>query len=293
MTDRDGVGFLQWALPRLGLRWPGFRKVRRQVYKRLDERMKALHLGDLPAYRAYLEAHASEWDQLEAACRISISRFYRDKGVFEFLEREVLPSLARLAAGRGDATLACWSLGCAAGEEPYTVAILWRLRIAPHFPNLRCWILATDADREAIRRAERGSYPASSLKDVPRDWIAAAFTPAPDGFRVRPEYRALVRFQTQDVRAALPREQFHVVLCRNVAFTYFDDAAQRQTLERIRSRLWPGGALVVGATESLPDEARGFEPWAARWRVYRRPAAPPATPEDGPRATPDAATDRG
>jgi chemotaxis protein methyltransferase CheR len=289
MTDRDGIGFLQWALPRLRLRWPGFRKVRHQVYKRLDERMKALRLEDLPAYRAYLEAHASEWDDLEAACRISISRFYRDRGVFEFLEREVLPSLARLATERRDGTLACWSLGCAAGEEPYTVAILWRLRIALHFPNLPCWILATDADGDAIRRAERGCYKVSSLKDVPRDWLAVAFTPEPDGFRVKPEYRALVRFQRQDIRAALPPEHFHVVLCRNVAFTYFDDTAQRQTLERIRSRLLPGGALVVGATESLPDEARGFEPWAARWRVYRRPASP----EEGPRARmPNAATNR-
>jgi chemotaxis protein methyltransferase CheR len=135
MTDNDGVRFLQWGLPRLGLRWPGFRKVRRQIYRRLDDRLKALQLADLAAYRAYLELHASEWEQLDALCRISISRFYRDKGVFECLERDVLPALARLATGRGHGTLACWSLGCAAGEEPYTVAILWRLRMPLTFPN--------------------------------------------------------------------------------------------------------------------------------------------------------------
>jgi chemotaxis protein methyltransferase CheR len=270
MTDSDGIRFLQWGLPRLGFRWPGFRKVRRQIYKRLDHRLKVLHLADLAAYRAYLEGHASEWDQLDALCRISISRFYRDKGVFQYLERDVLPALARLATGCGQTTLACWSLGCAAGEEPYTVAILWRLRVAPHFPHLRCQILATDADGEAIQRAERGCYQASSLKDLPPDWIAEAFTDAPNGFRVKPEYRALVSFQQQDVRTALPQDHFHIVLCRNVAFTYFDETTQRQTLERIQSRLWPGGALVVGSTESLPAEPRGFEPWAARWRVYRR-----------------------
>lgn len=282
MTDSDGVRFLQWALPRLGLRWPGFRKVRRQVYKRLEDRLKVLRLADLAAYRAYLEANVSEWGQLEALCQIAISRFYRDKGVFQFLERDVLPALARVATRRGDTTLACWSLGCAAGEEPYTVAILWRLRIAPHFPHLRCRILATDVNGEAIRRAERGCYRASNLKDVPPDWIAEAFTRAPDGFRVRPEYRALVGFQQQDIRATLPRDPFHLVLCRNVAFTYFDETGQRETLERIRSRLWPEGALVIGSTESLPGEVSGFEPWAARWRVYRRKTAP----EEGSRAGP-------
>jgi chemotaxis protein methyltransferase CheR len=288
MTDDDGIRFLQWALPRLGLRWPGFRKVRRQVYRRLDDRLKVLHLADLAAYRAYLELHAPEWDQLDALCRISISRFHRDKGVFQYLERDVLPALARLATGRGDGTLSCWSLGCAAGEEPYTVAILWRLRVAPDYPHLRCRILATDADGEAIRRAEHGCYKASSLKDLPPNWIAEAFTHAPEGFRVKPEYRALVTFQQQDVRTALPQDQFHVVLCRNVAFTYFDEIAQRQTLERIRSRLWPGGALVIGGTESLPAEAQGFEPWDGRWRVYRRQA----TLGDGPRARETSASQR-
>ena len=42
MGDADCVAFLQEALPRLGLRWPGFRKVHRQVCKRLRRRMKEL-----------------------------------------------------------------------------------------------------------------------------------------------------------------------------------------------------------------------------------------------------------
>ena len=115
-----------------------------------------------------------------------------------------------------------------------------------------------------------GQVMATRVDLFPPDWIAEAFTPVPDGFRVKPEYRALVSFQQQDVRTDLPQDHFHVILRRNVAFTYFDETTQRQTLERIQSRLWPGGALVVGSTEWLPAEARGFEPWAARWRVYRR-----------------------
>jgi chemotaxis protein methyltransferase CheR len=244
--------------------------VRRQIYRRLDNRLKVLHLADLPAYRAHLDANASEWNELDALCRISTSRFYRDRGVFQHLEQDVLPALAHLAMERGETTIACWSLGCASGEEPYTLAILWRLRVASHFPHLRCWILATDADGEAVRRAERACYPGSSLKDLPADWIAEAFTRAPEGFRVKPEYRALVSFQRQDIRSALPQDRFHVTLCRNVVFTYFDEKAQRQALERIRSRLWPGGALVIGSTESLPDQTHGFEPWASRWHSYRR-----------------------
>ena len=75
--EREYIEFLQVVLPRLGLRWPGFRKVRGQVIKRLKRRLKALHLQDLAGYAAYLDTHPAEWGVLDAMCRISVSRFYR------------------------------------------------------------------------------------------------------------------------------------------------------------------------------------------------------------------------
>jgi chemotaxis protein methyltransferase CheR len=97
------VEFLQWALPRLGLRWPGFRKVRRQVIRRIARRIEALQLGDLDHYRRYLEAHAEEWPRLDGCCRITISRFYRDRQVFDALAQAGLPELVRLCRTRGNA----------------------------------------------------------------------------------------------------------------------------------------------------------------------------------------------
>lgn len=55
MRDDDLVDFLRWALPRLGLRWEGFRKPRGQVKKRLARRLEDLGLPDLGAYRRRLE----------------------------------------------------------------------------------------------------------------------------------------------------------------------------------------------------------------------------------------------
>ncbi len=66
MKTSDGVAFLQWALPRLGFRWPGFRKVRRQVLKRLRRRIGELALTDLDAYRARLDSDPAEWTVLDA-----------------------------------------------------------------------------------------------------------------------------------------------------------------------------------------------------------------------------------
>ena len=270
MNDREGVELLQWCLPKLKLRWSGFRKVRREVYKGIDRRVKELGMPSAGAYRAYLEGHPDEWPVLDALCRIFISRFYRDKAVFQCLEREVLPELAQITAASGDRELRAWSIGCAGGEDPYTLAILWDDRCAPRFPALSLRIVATDVDAEILARAERGCYLPSSLKDLPADLLAGAFIPSGRELCVRPEHRRGIVFRQQDVRTMAPPELFHLILCRNVAFTYFDDVLQREILGRIEQRLLSRGALVIGSTESLPAGTTGLEPWSARLRVYRR-----------------------
>ena len=40
MTEMDCIAFLQWALPKLGFKWAGYRKVRRQVCKRVRRRIR-------------------------------------------------------------------------------------------------------------------------------------------------------------------------------------------------------------------------------------------------------------
>lgn len=274
MRDSEGLPFLQWALPRLRLRWPGFRKVRRQVYKRIDRRLKELRVSGVSEYRPYLESHPEEWSVLDTLCWIAVSRFYRDQGVFRFLGDEVLPALAQMAVSRGDGNLRCWSIGCASGEEPYTVAILWQLRMSPQVPSLGLRILATDIDKEAIERARKGCYPASSLKNLPEGWRSQAFVQSDGGFCVKAGYREPVSFLMQDVRDAGPNGLFHLILCRNVAFTYFDDELQRATLRRIAERLLPGGAMVIGSGESLPQGETGLEPWSQKLGVYRKGGRP-------------------
>ena len=93
MRDADCVAFLQWALPRLNLRWKGFRKVHGQVCKRLKRRMKALGLADIAAYRARLEINPGEWAVFDRMCHITISRFFRDSRTFEALAMRVLPEI--------------------------------------------------------------------------------------------------------------------------------------------------------------------------------------------------------
>lgn len=268
MEDSQCVPFLQWALPRLGMRWAGFRRVRGQVCKRLGRRLAELGLPDLDAYRALLERDPDEWGRLDVLTHITISRFYRDRGVFRFLEAEVLRDLA---AGGG---VRAWSAGCASGEEAYTLSIMWELGLAERFPSARFEVLASDVDEAMLRRARRGCYRAGSLRELPERWRTAAFMQCGDEVCVRARFREPVSIERHDVlRDAPPEDGLDLVLCRNLAFTYFDETGQRMVAEHLARALRPGGALVLGRHETLPAGVGDFDAWSDATRVYRRVSA--------------------
>jgi chemotaxis protein methyltransferase CheR len=260
--EREGVAFLRWAIPRLGLRYEGFDNPRGQVLKRILRRARALGVDGFAGYRAYVEQHDGELPVLEALCRVTITRFGRDRAVFDALSQTVLPALA---AGR--AKIRCWSAGCASGEEPYTLALIDRFAS----PGVPLEIVATDADEALLARAARARYPHATLRELPRDWVERAFHEE-DGWQVLdPAIAATVHLLRNDLRVdPPPRGPFEVVLCRNLAFTYFGAQAQRAALDVFDAVLADGGALVIGARERMPEDPR-FEHWSrAIFRKDRR-----------------------
>lgn len=95
MQDKELATFLQWALPRLRLRWKGFRKVRRQAAKRLNRRLEELELQTLDQYRRRLENDPMEWGVLDGLCHITISCFYRDNTYSTYWARGFSPNSAK------------------------------------------------------------------------------------------------------------------------------------------------------------------------------------------------------
>jgi chemotaxis protein methyltransferase CheR len=271
MQDRECVALLQWALPRLRRPWAGFRKVRNQVCRRIECRRRALALPDIAAYRNYLETHPHEWQALDDLCAITISCFYRDTAMWEALTAAVLPQLARQALARGAHALQAASLGCASGEEPYTLALAWQFAVAAQFPRLTLAVTATDVVEALLQRARVACYAATSLKLLPPAWRTHGFEGAGERFCLRARFRAGVTFLRQDLRTALPEGPFDLILCRNLAFTYFDTPSQQAMLARLLAHLQPGGALVIGRREVLPAVAGGVASWpdAEQQAIFR------------------------
>src|SRR5262245_33741024 len=267
MHDLDCTAFLQWALPRLDLRWSGFRKVRTQVCKRLKRRMHLLGVPGFVAYRERLCADPDEWRVVDECCRITISRFFRDRLVFEILRDRVFPDIARRARNQ-QRDAQCWSAGCASGEEPYTLKLLWDLKTGA---AARLSILATDVDDAVLARARRGCYQGASLRELPHDLIARGFNGGDDFFCILERHRRDITFLHHDLRCDTIPGFFDLILCRNLAFTYFAPRLQDRVLERLVERLRPNGWLVIGAHERVPEAAvRRLTPLAATPYILER-----------------------
>jgi chemotaxis protein methyltransferase CheR len=206
MKDASCVAFLQWALPRMQLAWPGFRNVRRTVCRRVDRRYRALGLADVTAYRAHLEATPAEWEELRSLCSIPISRFYRDRAIFESLEHVVLrwpPPCSRAIH------LECWARAVRQAKSVH--ASMFGNCSSARYPRLQLRVLATDIDL-VLPSAPSLRATVRALEKVP---VSRARTACRRVLRAQ-AFRAAVRITHQDICAAMPEQNFDLILCRNV-----------------------------------------------------------------------------
>jgi len=251
--------FLKWALPQLGLRWEGYRRVKRQVCKRINARLENLQIRSYDSYKEYLATHPGEWDILDDMMHISISSFFRDDKSWEFLGDKLLPLLAANAIDE-NRPLRCWSAGCASGEEPYSLAILYHQKLLQSFPNLDLQLIATDANRDLLSRAAKACYPAGNVKNVPEKWLQESFVKKNSEYSLKNHIRDIVVFQKQDIRKEMPEGQFDLVFCKNLVGMYFASEKAIDVFNHIAKRILPGGYLLTGNHEPVPvDNISGIQ----------------------------------
>jgi len=251
----------------------------RCILRRITVRQRACGASNLRAYLKLVRQNPEERARLLSVLTIHVSQFFRNPGTFRSIREEVLPAiLAKKQAGGGRA-LRFWSVGCAGGEEPYSLAILLRETGAEALRDYSTAIYATDVDPASLQQAREGRYPLSSLADVPARWRRQYFIQDGDRCQIVPEIRRLVSFKQHNVVDRLPFGRIDLLLCRNVLI-YMTEALQRRVLESVYEALNPGGFLVLGKVEGLCGTTEGLlEPVNVAERVYRRPASRLGRPE--------------
>ena len=85
------------------------------------------------------------------------------------------------------------------------------------------------------------------------------------------EFKQDIEFIHQDIRRRMPSGPFHLVLCRNLVFTYFDIDLQIEMVQKLYEGLAPGGFLVIGNHEALPEAGHALEAFGRTGCIFRKP----------------------
>lgn len=243
----DFEQFIKEAASPLDLQWRRFKRggIKRKVQRRITE-LGLLHFED---YLLRIKKDPEEKNCLSQILTVTITRFFRDGNVFDALGNSILPPLVDLK-GAGD--LKIWSIGCANGEEPYSVSMLWKERFENKFPSIRLTLLATDINESLLARAKEGRYQKSSLKEVPEEFVQKFFRLDGGIYILDRSVRKSVAFQKHDIIHQDPFSGMDILFCRNLAFTYFSKECQMNVLKKIALSLNENGYLLIGRDEFLP-----------------------------------------
>lgn len=254
-----------------GLTFPDIRVA--DVEATIMRAMKQRDVRDPRSFVQLLRSDAEVREALVAELTIGETYFQRDPAQIQLLREELLPAL--LARGPADRPVRVWSAGCASGEEPYSVAMLFEELDALD----RCEIRGTDIARDRLRDAQRGIYSRWSLRSTPPELQRRYFRERGRFYELTPRIRKHVDFRYLN----LAEDRFpslsvgiwgmDVILCRNVLI-YFDEDTVRQVASRLIASLSEDGWLVLGASDPAISELVDCDVVLTdAGVVYRRPGA--------------------
>lgn len=235
------------------------------IDRRIERRMSVQQVDSLLSYVRFLETSPQETEILFNNLLICVTRFFRDRKMWEILEHEVLPK--RLESLPPDVPFRAWMPGSSTGEEAYSVAMLIDEIMERMGRKNEVKIFATDVSKESLEIASLGVYSQSMVADMPPERLARHFVQRPDGFQIRQAIRQSVVFARHDILKDPPFARMDFVCCRNLLI-YFQPIVQTKVMQAFRNALRPRGILVLGSSETLGGLADRFSTVNARQRIY-------------------------
>jgi chemotaxis protein methyltransferase CheR len=233
--------------------------------RRVAVRLRATGCKDVARYVECLESDEEELDKLLVCLTIHVSTFFRNPSTFRAFEDKVLPDLFAPPSR----PVRLWSVGCARGEEPYSLAILISEYLGEGLRRRNVSIEAIDIDEKILEEAKGGVFRKSQLKELDSS-LEKRYFAGDDSCRIAPGIRKMVKFHRRDILMAPPAGEYDFILCRNLLI-YIERKPQERIVEHFSRVLRPGGFLALGRTEVLVGPAReAFEVVDARERIYRK-----------------------
>jgi chemotaxis protein methyltransferase CheR len=239
------------------------------VRRRIGIRIRANHCESAQEYCDLLASHPMEVDLLLKVLTIHVSQFFRNFTSFEKLRTEVIPFLFSFARQEGLERLRFWSVGCAGGEEPYTLALLLADHFEREMTQVPVEIVGTDVDASILESARLGLYSPERLIELPLYYRQKYFSEENGRFLLDPAIRQMVTFRHGDMFRDDCYAPSDLVLCRNVMI-YFARDQQERVFRNFARVLNPWGFLVLGKSETILGGSRSlFQTVCPIERIYR------------------------
>ncbi|MGB3589320.1 MAG: CheR family methyltransferase [Tunicatimonas sp.] len=252
MTSKTGTDFSKYKSS----------TIQRRITKRLD----ALSLLNIDNYYRYIQENPTELDNLFQTVLIGVTEFFRDQPAFEKLEKYLRETVSKKPTGQ---PIRVWSVGCATGEEPYTIAILLSEILGKEIHNNTVQIFATDIDENALGHGRRGCYSEDQVANLSSELLEKYFNQGVDGYEVKKKIRQLVLFSKHDISVDPHFVRLDLITCRNVLI-YFRNELQKEVLPVFHYALKEDGYLMLGKSENILQLTDLFLKEDTKQKIFRR-----------------------
>jgi two-component system, chemotaxis family, CheB/CheR fusion protein len=240
------------------------------IHRRISRRMALKHTDTLASYLKVLKDDPREVRSLAEDMLIHVTRFFRDRETFEFLERRLFPRLLKNRSR--EAPVRLWVPGCATGEEVYSLAITLIECCKAIRRDVPLQIFGTDLSETAIEKARAGVYRDNATADVPADRLRRYFVQRDGDYQIGRPVRDACVFARHNVLTDPPFLHLDLLSCRNLLI-YLDTALQKRILPIFHHALNPNGFLLLGTAETIGTFGDLFQPEDKHHKVFSKKPA--------------------
>jgi len=193
------------------------------------------------------------------------SFFFRDNTPFDLFKNYVMPAMQKARATK---RLRIWCAAASSGQEPYSLAMLFR-EAWPQWKDWRIEIIGTDLSNEVLAKAKAGRYSQFEVqRGLPIQMLIKYFDQEGDAWQLKDDIRNMVSFRPFNLLSSFAMlGSFDIIYCRNVLI-YFDQPTKKEVLERMRKTLANDGTLFLGAAETVLGITDTFKPVRGQRGMY-------------------------
>lgn len=238
--------------------------------RRIFLRALSLKFENLEDYLDYLKSNKDEIKVFDDLITINVSYFFRNIETFNVLKEQIIPLIFQKKSKRGEKFLKILCIGCASGEETYSLGILLNEFFEKDIVFVKPYILGIDYDYNSIVQARIGVYDEQKLEHVPANLLKYFEKLDNKKFIINNKIKKMVVFRHEDIFKSDIKKYWDIIFCRNMLI-YLNLQAQEELLKKMHGLCINDGYLVLGKSETLPSNSRKlFSAVHIKERIYKK-----------------------